>query len=353
MDVAELESRRFGRAVARFDLDDLDDDAVRRVGNSGADLAIIRIDARHIDHVHRLGVLGADVLVADTLVYYGAPFRAAAGKPVATALPFANNALSFRLGRPNDRDEFAALIASTFDGYKNHYTSNPLIGRADILDGYTEWGLSFLDPDRGDLWVAEEAGRIVGFAGCRAHDGDYEIVLNGVLPAASGRHVYGDIVSHVITHAATTSAERVTVSTQIDNLAVQRAWTTRGLRLERALNTVHVNLHRSDRHPAAVHHDVPNPAPAAGSVWTSVLAPVSDAALAELLAGTDVRLLTATSSYAADPPEGPILEVTAVLKHHEPTHGHTVAVATLTDGAGRVVHRRTAVFVPSQPPEQP
>jgi ribosomal protein S18 acetylase RimI-like enzyme len=276
MSAEQLESRRFGRVVRRYEFDRIDDTAVRTLVAERCDLAIIRVPSSSLHTVSRLSALGADPIVADTLVYYSCDLHRDAARPTR------GDATVFEAASERTRPQLAEAARAIFAGYRNHYASNPMLDSSVVPTAYTEWALSFVDPtpDTGDdrtleSWIARDGDRVTGFINC-AGDGDtYEIVLNGVHPDHRGRGIYGDAVSFAKARGVSLGYRKLTVSTQVDNYAVQRTWANRGLMLDRALNTVHLNLLLSDEGTGA------------GSAMRSeVFRPTSDGpVLSERLAG--------------------------------------------------------------------
>jgi len=64
-------------------------------------------------------------------------------------------------------------------------------------------------------------------------------VLNGVDPVFKGRGVYGMLVKHALALAKSSGCARVITSTQINNYAVQKVWSTLGMVHIRSLYTFH------------------------------------------------------------------------------------------------------------------
>lgn len=241
--LSEVESRRFGRRVSRNTFESIDSQAVRAIQQARPDLAIVRFPSSELAHVHRLAMFGASPIVADTLVYYGCELASTIPRPLR------NTALEFRRADSSRTDDLRGLVNLIFRDYRNHYVSNPTLDHEAILAGYVEWGLSFVSSrDRGVAWIVYLNDRPVAFANCSS-DGDvFEGVLYGVHPEFAGQGIYGDLIAFTQAHAKEQQFRRMVVSTQIDNLAVQKAWVRQGFFLERPLNTVHLNLFLSDEH---------------------------------------------------------------------------------------------------------
>lgn len=341
MDAATLESKRFARRVSRFGFERLDRDALDAIERATPDLAIIRVDSSHIDQVQVLSQLGATPIVADTLVYYDGLVGDLTGRSAD------GDQRVVRRASGSERAVLEEMIATTFVGYKNHYSANPLIDRGDILAGYTQWGLSFLEPGAGDLWFAEEDGEVAGFAACTAADGVYRIILNGVRPPFAGRGIYSDLVGHIIDHASATGLDRVEVSTQIDNLAVQRVWANHGMRLCTALNTVHLNLFLSDDHLGEQHSSTVVEALPDGQQSARLLIEgLIERDLALLAPELDGTVAARSAIHRQAVEVGDRLDIRVLIKHHDAQTQCTTIATRVHNQAGELVQRGNIVISP-------
>ncbi len=250
MSYSKVESDRFNKSVHRFKFEEIDRDALRAIRAAKPDIAIVRIPSEKIDQLAKLELFGVSPLVTDTLVYYGCDLaKCEIGER-------RNQNLEFRLASDEDRGWLSGLVGEIFAGYKNHYAGNPLLSSSDILDGFVEWGLSYLQESEDYIcWVLYDGERPVAFANCK-QDGDcFEGVLFGVDSEYSGRGIYGDLITFTLRDAVRRGCTRMIVSTQIQNLAVQGTWVRRGIRLYKSWNTVHLNLLMSDEYHLAVHKE--------------------------------------------------------------------------------------------------
>jgi ribosomal protein S18 acetylase RimI-like enzyme len=90
---------------------------------------------------------------------------------------------------------------------------------------------------------------LIGFMCCsfNTERGEAEIVLNGVSPEHARKGIYSDLLKLAKHHFAGMGLERIRVSTQIGNYAVQRAWVREGFRLVEAFDTWHINAFLSHK----------------------------------------------------------------------------------------------------------
>jgi len=244
---SETDSLRFGIEVFRGYVQcDQVQQVVTEIKSSACDLAILRTPAGEGLLAVALQKSGLPFLQCDTLVYYEIDLESFTPKPLR------NQELVMRRAKPEDRNRLLKLIEETFSGYRSHYNNNPLLDSAAILEGYKEWGASFLDASDRPLWVAERDGIIIAFAACAANkaSGESEGVLYGVAPEASGGGIYGDLIRRTQASFKSEGYARMTVSTQIWNYAVQKVWVREGFVMSRAVDTFHVNAMLSSRHIA-------------------------------------------------------------------------------------------------------
>lgn len=244
---SEVDTQRFGIDVLRGHAEgDNVESIIPEIINSACDLAILRTPAGEGALALALQKSGLPFLQCDTLVYYDIDLERLTPKPLR------NQDLALRLAQPTDRDRLIALIGDTFSDYRSHYNNNPLLDPVAVLEGYKEWGASFLDHADRPLWVAEREGVIIAFAACAADEatGTSEGVLYGVAPEAAGGGIYGDLIRHTQAAFKSEGYTRMVVSTQIWNYAVQKVWVREGFVMSRAVDTFHVNAMLSARHLA-------------------------------------------------------------------------------------------------------
>jgi RimJ/RimL family protein N-acetyltransferase len=233
------DSARFSLRIFRAVLPSIDAMTLHEVlRNERVDVAIVRIPASELASIGELERVGLHAIVADTLVHYSLDLRniRLGHQHVVQMKPLAAS---------QDRQTLERMVREIFSDYVSHYRANPLFPRASIVDGYAEWASRHIQPNDEwrAAWLIENAGDAVGFSCVQTTPDRSEVraTLNGILPAARGRGMYRAMLRATLAHFAALGAVRFKISTQIQNLVVQRVWSSEGFVLDGAENTIHVN----------------------------------------------------------------------------------------------------------------
>ncbi len=230
--LSELDTRRFGCRIARAELDE--PGAVARLythaAAEGTAMTIARCDAGRFDIVHTLEAHGARCM--DVLVYYAGATSGFLGER-------RKSAGRVRKAGADDAGIVSDLASASFASLGGHYHSDPRLDRAASTAGYVEWAVSTLRAQRHEVLLSEIDGVPAGFLALRV-DGDAgEIVLNGVRPDLWGQGIYGDLLHDAGTRLVERAVTSVSSSTQLHNVAPQRAWARAGLSPVRSSFTFH------------------------------------------------------------------------------------------------------------------
>jgi predicted acetyltransferase len=242
MEFSELESKRFGLQVYRGILSDLDDNVVEKtanfIENNLVDVLILRVPADFQFQIYKLQNLGYPVIFADTLVYYIADLSQEIEKGLK------NNDLSFEPCVDSDKDLIGDLVEEIFQNYTNHYFSNPLLPKKDILEGYKEWAKNFIQDDETNkkAWLIKKDNQCAGFVTCSIENDTGEVVLGGVKTFAKRGGIYSDLIRFSKNYFIKKNIKKVKVSTQVQNYAVQKVWSREGFYLNNAYVTLHLNI---------------------------------------------------------------------------------------------------------------
>lgn len=235
--LSPAESARFGHAVVRVDIGrcPVTEVADALAGTDG-DVLIVRFDARRRDIAAILAADGRAVLPAGTLTYWEREVNTPAGNQVDPGLAVA----AIEDMGPAGREVVESIVRDSFAAYPNHYAVNTLFA-ADLAEaGYVEWALSRLTDETGHVLVLSESEKPIGVATMSDKGSDLEIELAGLIADAQGRGAYGELLTGCVVLAGNLGKQRVIISTQADNVRVQRAWVRSGFKPFAAVETVHL-----------------------------------------------------------------------------------------------------------------
>jgi acyl dehydratase len=233
---SEKESNRFKMNILRVNMESLDiKDLSQSIHNNNIDLTILRIPCENLYQISKLEVLGFSYYQTDTLVYYYVN--------LVDYLPneLKNDNISFRKATLNDSIEISNMVEQIFPGYTNHYNSNPYIDKQNILEGYKEWVLDFIEKENKFVFLVMKSGINIGFATCSILGDEAEGVLYGVLPEFAGGGVYSDIIRYTQQFMKNLGIKKMKVSTQVQNYAVQKVWSREGFSMLKSFATIHIN----------------------------------------------------------------------------------------------------------------
>lgn len=223
------ESDRFGLRIARWIPGDPDDvETIDPEVLDQFDVVIVRRPAAWADRWSDvLRFERFEAVHADTLVYWS--WRDEHGP-----LP----APSGNVLRHAGADGIASLVRDVFDRYQNHYAANPLLDRSRSVEGYVEWAVSVAE-EHGHLRVDDDRGP-VGFGLVDWSAGPPDVRLAGVCGRSRGAGRYRDVVLTMMHEARSRGERELWISTQVQNIAVQRTWSGLGWRPFSAFDTTHL-----------------------------------------------------------------------------------------------------------------
>ena len=234
---SEFDSNRFGLSIGRLELGAVDErhtpERIRElILASGHDLVILRYPSAQADWFARLLDPAYTLIHADTLIYWSRPLHARDAAP----------ALTYPVTTEPDLDVLDALVRRVFADYTNHYASNPKLSGDDALDGYVEWARTWAThPARGCLLLGPPKMPL-GLVTVDVTDGTAEIALVGTAPDVRDKGVAGQLMRAAQAWAVQRGGQSLVISTQAQNVRVQRVWAREGYRPTASLNTLHVQL---------------------------------------------------------------------------------------------------------------
>ena len=232
---SDVETASFGMSVGRLDIAfGVTPDATQVLGlveKSDFDLVIVRYDTHAVRFAGDLSaaLTGWVTIYADTLVYYGSENRTLLHNSLETLVPVRQ-----------DSDDLKDCIYRVFDGYENHYAANERTRGVDIGDAYWNW-ISSQSQNSSliTLGLVSSSGTLDGCLIATNEGNAWEVLLAGVAPHSRGKGTYSSMIRAFKSRMDELNATWV-ISTQVWNVAPQRAWVSAGLRQIGSLVTLHL-----------------------------------------------------------------------------------------------------------------
>jgi len=237
---SKIESDRFGISVARMSVSmncpATDLEIARVCKESSADLLILRFPSSRTQLASELAEISNKIAFqADTLVYFS--------KDLKSLVERRSTSENWKLVAANVDDELRVidLARVVFRDYPNHYQSNRALDSKLILEGYIEWASKGLnDPEKLTVVIEDQNSNAIAFAIVTFGEEGAEIELNGVHPDFQNRGIYSVLLELLMAKLASQKVEKLSISTQIQNTRVIRAWIKAGFNLDFSLNTYHL-----------------------------------------------------------------------------------------------------------------
>lgn len=237
IEISKLDSDRFGMNVAKavnFSLSDLDK-IYSFCDTNQVKLLIARVSSDDISIAQKLE--DDDYRLMDTLVYYKFDYA---------KKPSPQNTVSYRVENISGINEYAPKISEiagqAFHGYFGHYHADSRLDKSICDDIYIDWAYrSCVDPEVADAVLAAFVDEeVAGFITLKIRSDTLgEIVLNGVSPKFQKRGVYQSLVISGMEWLHEKSVNQVIVSTQVNNISVQKVWARLGFEMDHSFYTFH------------------------------------------------------------------------------------------------------------------
>jgi GNAT superfamily N-acetyltransferase len=176
-----------------------------------------------------------DFLLMDTLVYYALDLTR---QPV----PDNNGAAHFRPIHAGEEEEMQLVAIESFRGYFGHYHADQRLEKDKCDEVYVDWARKACASRGADenFMVAEIEGRIVAFGVFRINNPDEgELFLGGIHPDFQGQGIYYSFLCRAMEWCLSKNAKRIIISTQLNNISVQKVLTRFGFEIARGYYTFH------------------------------------------------------------------------------------------------------------------
>lgn len=235
----KIDSQRFGLVIYRARLEEIDATSLlNQILENNVDTAIIRIPTVNLSQLHRLEKTAMPFIVADTLAYYKKDLIGMKPKELL------HKDLTFKRAGQADHERLNYIVKESFGNYVNHYRINPFFDNQSVTEGYQDWVRSYAeDNDERICWLVNRGDDTIGFATFNFQaEGKAKGILYGVLPNERGKGIFRDIMRYAENYALKNEeTTMMQTTTQIENIAVQKLWTSEGYVLDHTSNTIHID----------------------------------------------------------------------------------------------------------------
>ncbi|MGB5217646.1 MAG: GNAT family N-acetyltransferase [Smithella sp.] len=233
--ISDIDRERFGFKAARVNGITADTlaDVLNFCAGEKVELLIARCCMSDLVAAQAMEKKGFQLM--DTLVYYT---RDLTRQPI----PSDSGVAHFRPVLKEEEGEVISVAKASFEDYFGHYHADPRLDNLQCNEVYIDWARKAFASRGADenFLVAEIGGKIVAFGVFRMNSPDEgELFLGGVHPDYQGQGIYLSFLCRAIEWCLSKKAKRIVISTQLNNIAVQKVLTKSGFEISRGYYTFH------------------------------------------------------------------------------------------------------------------
>lgn len=173
-------------------------------------------------------------LLMDTLVYYSYDLKK-------RKIPDDKGIVHVRPINIDEEDEVLLVARESFRGYFGHYHADQRLDKSKCDEAYADWAHKAFDSRQSENFlVGEINGRIIGFGVLRINiPGEGEMFLGGIHPDFQGKGIYHSFLCKGMEWCLSKNAEKMIISTQLQNISVQKVLIKLGFEICRGYYTYH------------------------------------------------------------------------------------------------------------------
>jgi ribosomal protein S18 acetylase RimI-like enzyme len=234
--LSPLEKERFGFITARGELTSETSiaDVLQRANDLRAEIVMLRVPTSNLLGAQQALAQGA--ILADTLVYYEAAVREQDDVVL-------GRGLRHRMLGPPEASKVEKLARAAFKNYVGHYHADPKLPKEAADESYASWAYRScegLPVANVVIGIEDDVDDIVGFIALKRHADLASIELNAVSPTHQRRGIYTALVGLAMNWAMKEGCSRISVSTQLNNVSVQKVWSRFGFEPTKSYYTLHL-----------------------------------------------------------------------------------------------------------------
>ena len=215
---SEIESTRFDKKISRLMVaKNFDDEA--RVTTSikhlidKSDVLFLNSASKKINFHKILNEINVEYALIPNLIYWGRKGNIKKTNPIN---------LELNIVKHKNLNQFEEIIENVFKKYPSHYSFNPNLSSIKMSEIYKEWGKNVLNSDDETGIIATDGNNELGMISFYESNNFIEVLLAGVVMQYQKKGNYVRMMEQFISTMC--KGKDVYISTQIDNLNVQKSW---------------------------------------------------------------------------------------------------------------------------------
>ncbi len=232
--ISDIDKERFGFKTAR--VIGLTTDSLTSVldfcTREKVELLIARCNISDLGSAQSIEKQG--FLLMDTLIYYNFDL-------VSQSVPADNGVAKVRPILINEEEEMISVAQASFHGYFGHYHADSRLDKNKSDEAYADWARKAFALRQSDNFLAGEiGGRVIGFGVLRINNPDEgEMFLGGIHPDFQGQGIYHSFLCKATDWCILKNAKKMVISTQLNNVAVQKVLAKFGFEIFKGDYTFH------------------------------------------------------------------------------------------------------------------
>lgn len=227
-----LESNRFSVKCGRLQISSVEEirSAIQSADQQNYQFLSVRIPTNNVELVQKLENFG--FYIADTLVYYKRDISTIEGEPVQW---------HSCLNMSHLERDVVAITELAFKDYPSHYAVDSFFSKSDVEEVYLDWARrSCVDRQVATDVIGQFVDdQLVAFASVKDQTKYSEILLAAVHPQYQGQGLLQKLLAAAAAWAKAHGHNEIYYSTQIQNIAAQKALARQGWEMSHSLYTLH------------------------------------------------------------------------------------------------------------------
>ncbi len=234
--LSPLDTGRYGITIARSDAVTIENfqSILEFCAQQDAKMLVARCSTADLPVLQMMEKQG--FLLMDTLVYSEFNY---AKSPIPDDI---RNGFEMRHFRDGDEIIVDRIAREAFNDYFGHYHADPRLERAKSDDAYASWAVrACLSREVAeDVFIADVNGEVAGFFAVHMlSPQDGTGIISGVSMQHRGLGIYRSFMINAMKWVNQKGGQRMVVSTQINNIPVQKVWARLGFTMSKSHYTLH------------------------------------------------------------------------------------------------------------------